>query len=402
MSQDKMIKLTFKNTVEQNKKALRHAMNNTPHMKGLRESVRSQCGGLDILDSKKFPAHDSGFSLAAVRKKLMEANVASGFPQLLRAGVQVAFNNLIENYDGTIYNEVAHVIPSTMDTELYAPLHGISFLGERGPLQKFPEAQIAGLDLRLTNRFFGEMLTIAENLWNDDQTGQLAQTVGDLAEWTELAKEVYCMGKINSVQGQNYAGLVIPPSETKPSYEANYPWTTSAAPFVGGGFNKPTGFGGLSQPNIQTAIEAQMVQKNLLGLIMNVKSQKLLVGPVRQFDAMILMNSTNNPSTVATLNGSAAGAFSVNPIKSILDVIVGRYLFDNVGNCNGTSKAWYIYDGSKPWMVMQLRDPGSVVQENPQSGESFERQAIRHRLDLRFNTDFIDPRFIWQGSDGSA
>ena len=402
MSAQKAIKLTFKNTVEQNKKVLTHTMNNTENMKKLRESVKSKCRGLDILSKKDFPAHESNFSLGAVKKKLQEANVSSGFPQLLRAGTQVAFNNLVENYTGTVYNEIAHVIPSSMDTELYAPLHGLSFLSERGATQKYSEAQIAGLDLKLTNRFFGEILPIASSLYDDDQTGQLAQLVGDLAEWSELAKEVYVMGKMNSVANQSYAGLVVPISETKPSYEANYPYTTSAAPFQGGGYNKPTAFGQLNQPNIQSAIEAQMVQKNLLGLIMNVKSQKLLVSPVRQFDAMILMNSTNNPSTIATLGGSAAGQFSINPIKSILDVIVGRYLFDQLGNCNGTSKAWYIYDGSKPWMVLQLRDPGSVTMENPESGESFDRDIVRHKLSLRFNTDFIDPRFIWQGSDGSV
>ena len=250
-TEKKPIKLSYKNTVEQNKKVLSNAMKNTENVKELRESVRSSCGGLDILDKVKFPAHESGFSLSEAKKKLKEASVSSGFPQLLRAGVQMALNNLIENYTGTIYNDVAHVITSTLNTELYAPLHGLSFLNERGPLQKFQEAQVAGLDIKLINRYFGEILTIEKSLYDDDQTGQLAQLVGDLAEYTELLKEVYVMGKINSVPNQSYAGLTVPISETKPSTETNYPWTSSAAPLVGGGFNKPTAFGVLNQPNIQ-------------------------------------------------------------------------------------------------------------------------------------------------------
>lgn len=394
---DNVRKLTFRNSAEQNKKVLTNSMQKSENFKGLRESIKGSLG-LDITDKVNFPVQDPNFSLKEMRKKIMrEAVTGSSWPQLLRAGVQVAFNNLVENYTGATYAEWAHVIASDKFTELYAPLHGISFLSERGPLQKFSEAQVAGLDLTLNNREFGQILAIDQNLLEDDQTGQLQQLVGDLAEWSELLKEVYCYGKLASVSGTSYAGLSIPKSET---YTTAY--ATSASPFTGGGYNRPLAFGALNQTNIQNGIEALMVQKNLLGLIMNVRAQGLMISPVNKFNAMILMQSTNNPSVPSASPGDPGGTFSINPIKSILDVTVSRYLFDQTGAANGLSTAWYIMDKTKPWFVVQLRDPGSVIMENPESGESFNRKVQRHRLDIRMNCDFIDPRFVWQGSDGSA
>lgn len=395
---DNVRKLTTRNSAEQNRKVLVGSMQKTENFKSLRESLKGSIG-LDITDKAAFPVHNPNFSLKEMKKKITrEAQTGSSWPQLLRAGVQVAFNNLVENYTGTVYEQWAHTISSDKFTELYAPLHGISFLSERGPLQKFSEAQVAGLDLALNNREFGEILAIDQNLLEDDQTGQLQQLVGDLAEWSELLKEVYCYGKKASLSNASYAGLSIPQSETYPT-----PYVTSSAPFVGGGYNRPLAFGALNQANIQSGIQALMVQKNLLGLIMNVRAQGLLIGPQNRFTAAILMQSTNNGSVPSASPGDPGGIFSINPIQSILKIVESRYMFDATsGQASGLSTAWDIVDLTKPWFVVQLRDPGSVIMENPESGESFNRKVQRHRLDIRMNCDFVDPRFIWQGSDGTA
>lgn len=405
---EKATKLTVRNTADQNKKVLERAMRSTDNMKALRESCRSAFG-IDVLDKASFPVADPTFSLGKMKQKLVreaaagrlrETAVATGFPQLLRAGVQVAFNSLVETYTDTTYEKWVHAMPSKMDTELYAPLHGISFLSERGPTEAFSETSIKALDLKLKNKEFGQILAIDQNLLDDDQTGQLQQLAGDLAEWTKLLFEVYCYGKLASLATSQYAGLTIPVSETKPSYETNYPWTKTAAPFTGGGFNQATA-GALTQPNIQAGINALYNQKNLLGFKMVVKPKLLTISPFYQFDAAVLMRSTLNASG-ATAAGVVGGAYSINPLQAILDINVSRYQFDNLGSADGLSKAWHIMDDTKPWFVLQLRDPGSVLMENPESGESFNRKVQRHRLDIRANADFIEPRFVWQGSDGSA
>ncbi len=402
---DKVIKLpNQRNTVEQNRKVLETANRNSDNAKELRESVKASCKGLDIFDKTAFPVHESNFSLGMMKKKLMQESIAAtATPQLLRAGVQMAFNNMIENYTGTTYEQWVQVVSSDKDTELYAPLDGLSFLGERGPTEKYQESSIAGLDLKLKNRFFGQILAIDNNLYDDDQTGQLQKLVGDMAEWTKLLYEVYCYGKLASVAGASYAGLSIPQSETKPSYESNYPFTTSASPFRGGGFNRPVTYTGITQLGIQAGINTLLTQKNQLGLIMNVNPKGLICGVQNQFDAMVLMNSTLNATAAATNgSGSLGGNMAVNPLQNILDVSVSRYIFDHNGSANSLSKAWYIVDKSKPWFVLQLREAGSVVQENPLSGESFDRDITRNKLKVRMNADFINPRFVYQGNNGSV
>ena len=409
MAEGKAHVLKVRNTTAQNKKVLEREMRSTDNMKALRESVRGTFG-LDILDPKAFPVSDPGFSLGLLKKKIVreaaagrlrETAVSSGFPQLLRAGVQVAFNSLVETYTDTTYEKWAHVMPSKMDTELYAPLHGISFLAERGPTEAFAETSIKALDLKLKNKEFGQILSIDQNLLDDDSTGQLSQLSGDLAEWTKLLFEVYCYGKLASVAGANYAGVSIPLSETKPSYEANYPFTVTGAPFVGGGFNASAP-AALTQAQIVLGTNTMLQQKNLLGLKMVVKPKLLTISPLYQFDAAVLMRSTLNPSVPSATAGAAQGAYGINPLQALLDINVSRYVFDNTGNANGNSSAYYIMDDTKPWFVLQLRDPGSVIMENPESGQSFERKVQRHRLDVRANADYIEPRFVWRGSDGSV
>ena len=394
------IKLVKRNSAAQNKKVYEAAMKKTDNAKKLRESIQRELN-LDIFDKVKCPFHDPNFST----KQMRESVASSAFPQLLRAGVQMATNNLIEVDTSTTYEEWGHTINSTKNTELYAPIHGISFMGERGETQKFQEAQVAGLDISLKNRNFGEILAINENLLDDDQTGQLAQLAADLSEYSRLRDEVYAYGKLNSgSSGQSYAGLNIPGSETKPANEANYPWTLQSAPFIGGGYNKGTPTA-LSQAAIIAAYLALSVQKNLLGLIMQVRPGAILCSPYYKFQAMVLMQSTLNPSNSSTASadaGKTGGIESINPIKSMLQVVDTPYMFDNTGVAGTLSKAWYIVDTNKPWFINQVRQAPSVVMENPDSGESFNRKVSRHRLDIRGNSDFIDPRFAFQGSDGSV
>ncbi len=77
-------------------------------------------------------------------------------------------------------------------------------------------------------------------------------------------------------------------------------------------------------------------------------------------------------------------------------------MFNQLGSVNSDSKAWYITDSTKPWFVLQMREAASVSQENPLAGESFDRDILRWKMRVRLNADFIDPRFAWQGSDGTT
>jgi hypothetical protein len=51
---------------------------------------------------------------------------------------------------------------------------------------------------------------------------------------------------------------------------------------------------------------------------------------------------------------------------------------------------------------MQLREGVAVEQEAVNAGTSFEEDTYRYKGSMRGNADFVDPRWFWQGNDGSV
>lgn len=394
---------------EANRKKREKAVYRSEEMKAFKESFQRRFK-MDPFDSKAFPCTDPDFSwnkaaqklgFGSIKGALREADSASSFVQFLRAGVQ---NITIAAYQSVAvtYEDWVTTVASTKDTELYAPNHGVSFPREVPYSGKFPEVGVAALDIQLKNRLFGSIYGLEQNLLDDDQTGSFQQQAALMGEYLRVLQEVWIYGKLQSVANpMTYIHLEVPTSETKPSTEANYPWTSSSAPFIGGGFNQPTSFGALSQANIQSGIVALMEQLNLQGIRMAVTPSRLLISPHYVFDASVLLNSAYYPSGAAAA-GNTGGAFAINPLKGILDLSVSRYMPDNTGNFVADSKAWFIVDDTKPWFVDQLRQGPAILQEAPNSGRSFDEKILRWRADMRMNADFIDPRFAWRGSDGSV
>lgn len=396
MEDSKAIQLSRRNTLEQNKKTVEKTVWSSPEMKEMRESVQSRFG-LDMKSEKDFPVSDPSFNWGKFRRKIMrETNGVSGNAQLLRAGVQTAVNNMYGKIPVT-YDQWTHTIQSQKDTELYAPLNALTFLGELGEGEKYLESSVIGLDIKLRNKKFGQMLPVSFELLDDDQTGQFAQKVGDMAEYAALLWEVYSYGKLQGLGSCVYGGLTVPASETKPASESSYPWSAS---LVGGGATKPASFGAMTQANIQLAFSALEQQLNLQGLKMSVSPDKIISGTVNRWTLMTLLNSNFYPSGAAAA-GAVGGSLAANVLQGIADPIISRFVFDNNGSTAG-SKAWYVMDSSKPAFVVQMREAAKVTQENPEAGAGFERDIYRWKLTVRGNADFIDPRFFYQGNDGSV
>lgn len=374
----------------------------------LRESMKHTSQRLfgqacDITNPAEFPVTEDSFSWKAVKKACMkEADSASTFSQVLRAGIQTIVNSAYLETLETTNEDWVKTIPSKMDTELYAPLHGISFPREVGRQEKYPEARAAGLDIKLPNRKYGQLYAVEKELIMDDQTGQFQSQVRLLGEYMRYLIEALCYGKLASVANMQYAEFEIPISETQPSDEAVYPWAPASTPFVGGGYNRPATYGALQQGTLQTAKTTLMNQKNKLGLKMAVNGKRLLIGPTLSFDAAVILNSSYFPSVLSGSAGAVGQSFAINPVKGLADISVTRFMFKNDGTCNGDSTAWYLVDDSKPWFVMQLREAVAVEQEAPNSGAAFERDIYRWKVSMRGNADFIDPRFAFQGNNGSV
>lgn len=387
--------MTKEQFIERNRKAINKALWQSSEEKDMIQFVQKHFGR-DIRNKTDFPVMESNFSFGALRQKLREADTESVFPQLLRAGIQAAVNASYETV-ATTFEEWTTAITSTRLEELYAPVQGIGFPSELGEGETYPEVGMAALDIKLRNKKFGQMFPFSKELLEDDQTGQVQRQVGLMAEYAKQLLEVYVYGKLQSVAGMKYSNISVPVSETKPSTESSYPWSQA---FVGGGSNRPASFAALSQAAIQAGIIGLMNQKNLLGLKMSVQPKKAIIAPHYRFDLATLLHSGYYPTGATP--GATGGAFSINPIEGILDMVCSRFVFDNNGSVAGDSKSWYLVDSSVPFFVTQVKEAAVVEQENPEAGESFTRDIVRFKMRIRGNADFIDPRFAWLGSDGSV
>lgn len=399
---EKPIQLSTRNKADTNRKVKASAAWNNKEMKEFRESIKSRYG-VDMRDAAKMPMGiEPGFSWASYNKKVMrETNSASANTQLLRAGVQTAVNNLYPAVK-TTYEQWAHVIQSGRDTELYAPLNAMTFLEETGEGERYTESSVIGLDIKLRNKKYGQIFPVSFELVDDDQTGQFAQKVSDMADYAAQLWEVYSYGKLNSLSaGSTYARLTIPASETKPSYETTYPWAPPATPLKGGGTTRPASFGVLNNANVQAGFTALEEQLNLQGLKMAISPDSIAASPFYRWAIATLLNSNFYPAG-AQAAGVTGGSLAINVLQGIAEPIISRFMFDQNGSANANSKAWYIMDSSKPWFIVQLRETAKITQENPETGAGFDRDIYRWKLSCRGNADFIDPRFAWQGSDGSV
>jgi hypothetical protein len=381
---------------ERNAKVLHKALLAGDEVKELREYMKKRWGCDPITDTEKFPLMEGRFSWRNLKHQLRESDASSAFTQFLRAGVSQIMIGAYEAVAPSFHDWVT-VVPSKLDTELYAPNHGVAFPRQVGPMENYPEVGSLSLDLKLQNLKYGSVYSIQKELLNDDQTGSFANQQAQKGEYLALLSEVLVMGKLASVANMQYIDYAIPVSETKPAYEANYPWSQA---FRGGGANRPAAYATMNQANIQAAIVALHNQKNLQGIKMQVNPKRLLIGPTKEFDAKVLMHSTLNASGAAAAGG-VGGAYAINPIENYLQITMSRFMFKQDGTVNGDSTAWYVLDDGKPFFVQQMREPVSVVQEDPNSGESFNKDLFRFKASTRMNADFVDPRFIFQGSDGS-
>lgn len=388
---------------ERNKNVIKRVLTSSPENKKFRESFKRAYGFDPLMEQEKLPVMKEGFSWNKVKEKIetqfREADASSTFTQFLRAGIQSITNATYESV-ATTYEDWVTVVQSSKDTELYAPNHGVAFPGAVPPGGKYPEVGVAALDIQLKNQKFGSMYAVQRELIEDDQTGSFQRQASLMGEYLKVLSEVYVYGKLASpTGGTTYSGLTVPVSETKPSSESTYPWNSSG--LKGGAKTKPSSFGALTQANIQTGMIQLQKQLNLQGLVMNVNPNRLLISPNYTFDAAVLLHSAYYPSGAASA-GAVGGAFAINPIKGVLDISISRFMPDNSGSVTATSKAWYIIDDSKPWFILQLREGATVENESPTSGQSFDQDILRWKARTRLNADFIDPRFAWQGSDGSV
>lgn len=323
-----------------------------------------------------------------VAEKMREANAEAAFGQLLRAGINNIANTWYELVE-TNHEQVGATTVSNKAIELYAPLHrgAVPRRVQRG--EKFPETKLQGLDIQMSNEKFGAIVGFERELFDDDQTGQVAQRARDIGENMRILEDAWFFQRFIGTAG-SYAGDAIPASQTYATV-----WSTSLA---GGGKNKPAAYAAFSSGGVQALDILLMKQLDLLGNKMLVQPNTLLVGTDLKFAARTLLNSEWYPSN-ATVKVSGSGAatdvgtnFARNVLDGLYNLVVSRFL---------PATAYALGEAGKG-IIFQRRDPLEVVQENPQSGSAFSQDEFRFRSRARWEPDWIDPRFWALGSDGSV
>jgi len=359
----------------------------------LTESLKAQYD-IDVNDKAIFDfasprfswtkARESAYALAS---KLKEANAEAVFGQLLRAGINNVANTWYELVE-TNHEQVGATAISNKAIELYAPLHrgAVPRRVLRG--EKFPETKLAGLDIQIANEKFGAIVGFERELFDDDQTGQIAQRAKDIGENMRILEDAWFFTRFIGVAG-SYAGDAIPASVTYPTV-----WSVALS---GGGINKLASYAAFGSGNVQALDIILMNQLDLLGNKMMVNPNTLLVGTDNKFSARTLLNSEWYPSTAAMkISGTGTTTdvgttFARNVLDGLYNLVVSRFL---------PRKAYALGEAGKG-IMFQRRDPLEVVQENPASGQAFSQDEFRFRSRARWEPDWIDPRFWALGSDGS-
>ena len=298
-------------------------------------------------------------------ESIREANVSSNLGQLLRYGVQQFMFDAYKDVN-VIYPDVVQVIQSSNRQEWYAPLYGAEVPEEVAAGGNYSESRIQGLDTSLVNKKVGRILATQKELFDDDQTGQVASRAGKLGKRVRYKEEYDVMIALRSAT-YSYASLG----------------------------NRPSAYAALTQPGLEDANIALMNIRDPLGNRMGVEPSLLLVSSWDMFNAAKILNSALQPSVPGasgqTAQSASSGAtgwtMTMNPLQGLFSLKVSRFL---------AQSDWFLME-PKTSIPFQERMPLSVVQEDPNSGKSFENDIYRWKVSRRYAVTVLESRFIYAG-----
>lgn len=330
-----------------------------------------------------------------------EATSASAFGQLLRAGVQTIANDY---YLRTPISWTTYVREYASDKrqEFHAPLHRSSLPMLTRPQQPYKESGIVGEDIELVNKKFMGGESFERELWEDDQTGQIRQRAQSLGEAQRVLEEIYVAGRILGLTGFTQGNFVVPTSQYK---TRNAKGTVITTPYSANLYT--TGSGNLLSTN--KVLGGSSLKEGIARLMnaLDPKDLKIMVRPNHivasvqdALNARILTESQLNATVQGvggtTFNNQVGGTIgsmnAINAFNGLLTFSINYYFPD---------WAWIVGEKQKG-PVFQRRTPMEVVQEVPNSGQSFDLDSIRWRTRSRWEMDWIDSRFWLRGNDGTA
>ena len=330
--------------------------------------------------------------------RMREAIPETMFGQLTRYGIQLIANDWYQRVP-VDYPKFCQEYASKSRQEWHAPLYRGELPQKVGPSGNFVEGKLKGADIMLINEKWGKIFSFERELFDDDQTGQIQQRAAQIGEDLRIIEDINAIGKLVAT-GLTYGVVTVDPS---PYSTVDVLGNVVNAVYSTAVGNLATSTGGLSQPLLETAEIALVTMLDPLGNNMLVIPDTLIFSPADNFNAPKILKSAYQPSipgfpavTLAQgVPGSTGWTETYNPLYGRYQMIMSRYL--PTTGLDSTNGAWYLGQKNRG-LVFQRRDAIEVVQEAPNSGQSFEKDAYRFRGRDRFVVDWVECRFWYQGN----
>jgi len=331
------------------------------------------------LDPTKIDFKSETFSFKRLREaayrfaELKEANAETTFAFLLRAAVQEFANDMYQDVP-VIWPNLATEVNSKRRSELYGGLYRPAVPKQVDAGEKFQDTTFKGFEREIVNFKFGFIETFERELFDDDQTGQVRSRATNLGEGFRILEEVYVISRIFGA-ARSTEGIDVPAS------------TLPGGVYTVAKGNRPAAFVRFSGAALETAHIAFRNIVDPVGRRFLVVPKILLVSPIDEFEAYRQINSPWMANTAASLTANM-----VNPLQGRYTVFSSPYV---------PTYAWTVGD-PKRGFVFQRRDPLEIIQENAASGQSFIQEVYAFRARERFEADWIEGRFNYEGNDGTV
>jgi len=366
-------------------------------VEAIAKKYESKAGANDGWLSPDIPWHKLEEKCTEDPGSLMEAHGSAAWGSLMRAGIQMMANTWYNRYDNSCL-KIAQETSSDKRQEWYAPLFGSNWPRKIEAGTRFPEQEIKGQDLELINVKWGQIEAFTRELFDDDQTGQIQDRARHMGEATAGWEDAYFSRRFigaadatsypEAIEASGWSGVNAVGTAITTPFSVNM-YTTAIG-------NRPAAYVQLGYGVLLTAFQRLRQALDPLGVPIVTNPNRLLVSTFDEINAKMLVSSATAPyvppATGGAGQGLARGAYAENPLVGMVQPVVNIHLRPGV---------WALVEAHRGY-VLQRRDPMEIVQEQPQTGASFDTDTMRFRTRTRWEQDWIDPRFAYLGNDGSA
>ena len=346
----------------------------------------------------KAKQYREGYINAQRTGKMRETLAVGAFSALLRLGVQDMISKKFMTVP-TVGNLVRQTVASNASIQPYSGTFRAGVPARVGAGDEFPEVNVQGFGQLVENWKFGEIISYQQELLDDDQTGELQKKVSDLgvnmANYEEIAFAATLQDTTVTAGGLTFT----PPTYSDPD------GTTGVYQSSGARTNRPASFGAISVNTLKFAKQTLLLMKQPDGQFVNIMPDSVVYNPVDEQFIDILFKSPTFPAVnqASTAYGAPTGYPAqgvINPIQGMYKPYQCRYLNSNTATNGG---AWFLTEAGAPHVTWQERSGLQVVQETPNTGQSFSRMLVRWRANKR-GAMFMyvgGARFLFEGNNGA-